>query len=228
MSNFVTVDIETICTEDPEVIAEIAERITPPGNYKKEDTIKQWEAEVKPGLVKEAVAKTSFDGSFGSICCIGWAFGDEQVDTAFLDTSGAVKADEKRVLSAFMNNLNLQHLDKDTIFVGHNIHAFDLRFIWQRCVINNVKMNPVLKAACQAKAWSPQIGDTLLLWNSDRDRRISLDRLCKVLGVKTSKGDMDGSKVYDYYKQGRLQEIADYCRDDVRATRECYLRLVGV
>jgi DNA polymerase elongation subunit (family B) len=221
MSNFCTIDIETLCTEDPEVIAEIAERITPPGNISKAETLQAWADTKKPALVMEAVSKTAFDGTYGRILCIGWAVGDGEPN----EIIGGV---EKYVLDAFMENLAVQHLDKDTIFVGHNIHSFDLRFIWQRCVINGVKMNPVLKAACKAKAWDRQIGDTLLLWNSDRDKRISLDRLCKVLGVKTSKGDMDGSKVYETYLAGDLQKIADYCGEDVRATRECYLRLVGV
>jgi predicted PolB exonuclease-like 3'-5' exonuclease len=137
-------------------------------------------------------------------------------------------AEEADLLTDFMRFLNLAHLDMNTVFVGHNISSFDLRFLMQRCIINNVKMNPVLKLACQAKAWDKLIGDTMLIWNPDRDRRISLDRLCKALGVKTSKGDMDGSKVYETYLAGDLTKIADYCREDVRAVRECYNRMIGV
>lgn len=216
----ITLDIETLPTEDTEIISSIAEGITPPGNVSKAETIAAWEKDKKPTLVKEAVLKTSFDGTYGRILCIGWAVGDE--DPHFLI------GDEKEIFAGFMGVLANQHLNNETVFVGHNIHGFDLRFLWQRCVINGVKMNPVLKAACKAKAWDACIGDTMLMWHPDRDRRISLDRLCKALGVKTSKGDMDGSKVYETYLAGDLKKIGEYCREDVRAVRECYQRMTGV
>lgn len=221
MSNICVLDIETLPTEDPEVIAEIASKITAPGNYKKEDSIKAWEAENKPALVQEAVAKTALDGTHGRILCIGSAIGEEAPTVLLYN-------EEKRTLEAFMSLLDSQHLDKDTVFVGHNIHSFDLRFIWQRCVINNVKMNPVLKAACQAKAWDKCIGDTMLLWNPDRDKRISLKRLCRALGIKRDESDIDGSQVYEMYKAGELEKIAAHCRNDVRDVRECYKRLTNV
>ena len=76
-----------------------------------------------------------------------------------------------------------------------------------------------------AKPWSDSINDTMLMWNPERERRISLDRLCKVLGVPTSKGEMDGSKVWDAYQAGEYEKIATYCATDVEATRKVFHRL---
>jgi predicted PolB exonuclease-like 3'-5' exonuclease len=43
--------------------------------------------------------------------------------------------------------------------------------------------------------------------------------------VDSPKNGIDGSKVGDYFKQGRLDEIAHYCLADCKATGELYQRL---
>ena len=218
---FITLDIETLPSEDAEVIASIAEGITPPGNISKAETIAAWVLDKKPEAVKQAIAKTSFDGTYGRILCIGWA-----IDNAAPEH---LIGDEATVLSGFMEALlpimPQSRLEQSAVFIGHNISGFDLRFLWQRCVINRVVMPATLLAACRAKAWDKAIADTMLMWNPGNDRRISLDKLCKALGVPTSKGDMDGSKVHETFLAGDLDKIAAYCMDDVVATRECYRRM---
>jgi predicted PolB exonuclease-like 3'-5' exonuclease len=65
------------------------------------------------------------------------------------------------------------------------------------------------------------------MWNPSREKRVSLDRLCKILGVPTSKGDMDGSKVAETAAAGEWDKIARYCEGDVIATRACYLKMAA-
>ena len=217
----ITLDIETLPTNNAELIASIASEIEHPKTMSKAETIAKWEVEDKPALVKAAVAKTSFDGTYGRILCIGLAI-DNEAPIHYI-------GDEREVLDGFMAGLGAilpeSRYDPSAIFIGHNLTGFDLRFLWQRCVINKINMSPTLAAACKAKPWDKAVADTMLMWNPERDRRISLDRLCKALGVQTSKGDMDGSKVHETYLAGDLDKIAAYCRDDVSATRECYWRM---
>jgi len=221
----ITLDIETIGTEDADVIANIASTITPPGNISKAETIAAWEREKKPALIEEAVKKTSFDGTFGKIICIGWAFDDEPAQAV-------CKHDECDVLNAFFDAMNTMASQNNKsgsinaikpVFVGHNVVAFDLRFLWQRCVINGIK--PPSFIPFNAKPWDSVVADTMLLWSPERERRISLDKLCTALSVKTSKDGMDGSNVWQAYKDGKIAEIAKYCADDVRAVRDCYRRM---
>lgn len=215
-------DIETLPTEDAEVMVSIAETITPPGNISKVETIAAWNLDKKPEAIKQAVLKTSFDGTYGRILCIGWAVDNTSPSHSI--------GEEAAVLGAFMDALlpimPQSRLEQSAVFVGHNISGFDLRFLWQRCVINKVVMPATLLAACRAKAWDKAIADTMLMWNPERERRISLDKLCKALDVPTSKGDMDGSEVYETYLAGDLDKIATYCKADVVATRECYRRMM--
>jgi DNA polymerase elongation subunit (family B) len=216
MRNLV-LDIETLPTIDPSVIAEIAGKIIPPGNISKSDTIAVWHEEKKPALIKEAVARTSFDGTFGSIVAIGWAIDYEEPEVI-------CHANELQLLITFVGAINDAIRVKEPLkIIGHNIASFDLRFLWQRLIINGI--SPPAHIPWNAKPWDERIGDTMIMWNPEREKRISLDCLCKALRVTTSKGDMDGSMVAGYASQGRYAEIASYCVGDVVATRECYRRM---
>jgi hypothetical protein len=44
---------------------------------------------------------------------------------------------------------------------------------------------------------------------------VSLDSLAKALGIPSPKENLDGSKVYPYYRAGKLTEIYEYYKRDV-------------
>lgn len=214
-----TLDIETVGTNDPAVIAEIADGITPPKTMSKPETIAKWEAEDKPGLVADAVAKTSFDGGLGKIICIGFARGDANAVTL-------IEEDECNLLAHFFSEVEITPNEKNvlTAIAGHNV-TFDLRFLYQRSVVHGFRPPPLLMKAMKAKPWDACIADTMLLWDNNPQRKISLDKLCRILGIPTSKGELNGSKIGQAYKDGQIDEIAAYCKSDVEVTRECLKRL---
>ncbi len=58
------------------------------------------------------------------------------------------------------------------------------------------------------------------------DQRPSLHAACVAFGIPSPKtAEVHGYAVYEMYRQGRLREIADYCRRDVEATAELFRRL---
>jgi len=63
------------------------------------------------------------------------------------------------------------------------------------------------------------------LWNMDRYKQISLNILAKVLDLPSSKDEMDGSMVWSYFQQGRLEEIYKYCMKDVELVRQVYYKM---
>lgn len=222
----IVIDVETIGTADESVIADIAAGITPPGNISKAETIAAWNLDKKPALIEEAIAKTSFDASVGRIVCVGTAVNDSPaVAECLSDEVAVLKNAFARIQQAATMHAKSGKYDAPIIFVGHNVTGFDLRYIWQRAVINGIEPPACLFKAMKAKSWDAVVGDTMLMWSPERERRISLDRLCKALGVTTSKGDMDGSKVWAAFKAGELDKIATYCAADVEATRQCYRRM---
>ena len=55
--------------------------------------------------------------------------------------------------------------------------------------------------------------------------RYSLDYWCRRFDVESPKGSIDGSQVGRAYREGRLDEIGEYCLRDVRATGELFDRV---
>jgi 3'-5' exonuclease len=204
-------DIETIGTEDQTVIDEITAGITPPGNISKAETITAWEVDKKPGLIEEAIKRSSFDGGLGRVICVGFA-----LDNDYPQALTGSEPDIFRALTSLV-------LHSPQV-IGHNV-GWDVRFLWQRFVVNAISPPGWLRTAVKAKPW--EVADTMLLWNPDREKRTSLDKLCRILGVPISNDPMDGSKVWHAYNAGEIAKIADYCCGDVRVTRDCYRRMTA-
>lgn len=222
----ITIDIETLPSTDPEVIAELSATIKPPGNIKKQETIDTWMAENFQAALDDAVHKTGFSGLYGSIACICYAFDDGPVySRSACDIS---ESDMLRSLFAHIEEVTgIEHhtgmAHTALTFVGHNIVGFDLPFIKHRSIINGVKPPLAFRKAFDAKPWGGEVADTMLMWSADRERRASMDKLCRAFGIP-GKGDFDGSMVAATWPVDP-QKVIDYCVDDVLRTREMYKRL---
>jgi hypothetical protein len=134
---------------------------------------------------------------------------------------------EKELLESFFSCLSQQLARTDGLvgmptWCAHNGTNFDFRFLWQRCVINGVK--PSVHVPYDAKPWGDVI-DTLYLWKGVKAAGGSLDAICRAFGIP-GKGDMDGSKVWDAVNEGRIDEVAEYCRDDVDKLRQIHKRMM--
>lgn len=219
----ITLDIETLPTDRADVIEMLAEQIKPPATYKKPESIAQWLEENKVTELDTLHRKTALDGSFGRICCIGFAIDDEPAQTYHSQTGN-----EFAVLTNFAEHLNNLHCDKfNTVFVGHNLASFDLRFLVQRYIVNNFPVPFLLKHAASAKPWeSDKVFDTMVQW-AGVGGKISLEKLCMALEIPSPKGEITGATVYDEFLKGNIQGIADYCIKDVESTRAVYKRMRG-
>jgi len=78
------------------------------------------------------------------------------------------------------------------------------------------------------KPWeSKHLLDTLEWWKfGDYKSFTSLDLLASVLGIESSKSDIDGSQVGGvFYEENDLKRIAKYCERDVLVLVQLFLRL---
>lgn len=218
-------DVETLGTTDPEVIAEFEANIKAPATYKKPESIAEWMKENRESALKEMVSKTSFSGLYGSIACICYAFDDGKV------FSVDCRDGEKKMLEDFYSHIYDQTstaihggvVEGKATFVGHNIVGFDLPFLKHRSIILGVKPPRAFMEAFAAKPWGSEVADTMLLWSSDKEKRASMDKLCKAFGIP-GKGDFDGSMVADTWPIDP-HKVITYCADDVQRTREIYKRI---
>jgi predicted PolB exonuclease-like 3'-5' exonuclease len=212
----VYIDIETIPSQSvgPD---EFKDLVKVPGNYKKPEVIEQY----KVDNAETEWRKTALDGTMGEIVCIGYAIGNDAPKTV----SRSADESERALLESFWEQFGKEFNEASVtqpVWVGHNITGFDLRYIWQRCVVNDVV--PYEDLRVNAKPWSEFVVDTLYEWKGTDVKGGSLDKVCKALGIE-GKGDIDGSKVWDYVKEGRIEEVADYCADDVEKCRKIYKRM---
>lgn len=230
----ITIDIETV----PDTTGKAVElfkadadkekaEVKAPSNWKDPEKIAEYiatkHAEIDAGL-HERVLKTSFDGSLGGIAVIGAAIDDEE-PVAFYEDSTEPHKHEVAVLKAFFDYVKgAYNPSRNTrpVFVGHNLSAFDLRFMFQRAVVLGIKPPAILPF--NVKPWDDTIFDTMTAW-AGFGNRIGLDKLAKSLGLQGKTEGMDGSQVWPAVAAGKIAAVADYCKDDVRVTREVYKRL---
>lgn len=211
----ITFDLETLQTTDEEVIESFRKSIKAPANYSKPETIAKWHENCAQALA-DMVAKTSFDGLYGSIACIAWASNDGAIFASDANHS------EREVIELFYSFIDHEkNVDK---FCGHNLAGFDLPFLKHRSIILGIQPPAKLWQAMNAKPWDSCIADTMLLWSSDSQKRASMDKLCKAFGIKGKEG-FDGSMVNNEWVNGDRSKVIEYCKDDVRRTIEIYNRI---
>jgi predicted PolB exonuclease-like 3'-5' exonuclease len=164
---------------------------------------------------------------FGRIVCISTGYFFENNNKQLcLKIKSIYGHDEKALLESFVqiNNKIFQH-NKHFQYTGHNIKEFDIPYICRRLMINQLPLPEYLQLH-GAKPWEVRMQDTMQYWKfGDFKNFISLNLLASVLGVPTSKTDMDGSMVQKvYYEDKNLTKIVNYCQRDVVVVANVMLR----
>jgi DEAD/DEAH box helicase domain-containing protein len=100
----------------------------------------------------------------------------------------------------------IQHLKICDLVVGFNVKRFDFRVLAGYSDFNFEAL-PTL--------------DILEDVHNRLGYRLSLDHLAKV--TLSRKKTADGLQALQWWKQGRIREIIDYCKKDVEITRDLFL-----
>lgn len=221
----VFIDIETIpssVTDEEMIKQEIGEGIKPPATIKKQETIDAWMngegkyAGAKDAAIDTEFRKRSFSGAQGQICSMAWAIGDDEIVSCH-DEDGV---SERSMLQYFFDSVLFASEKSNPYFIGHNVSNFDMRFIYHRAVVNNIRPSFPIK-------WNGRHNSdfycTMQGWGGYKDM-ISMDNLAKALGIK-GKGDMNGSMVWDEWRAGNIDKVVEYNKDDVKIVREVFNRL---
>ncbi len=148
----------------------------------------------------------------------------ESEDVFGIDSEGKEQT-EQQALTDFLAMMQTFDPEIDEL-VGHNIIGFDLPFIFQRCLVNNVAVKPFVNLS---EFNVRGVHDTMHRWWLGARNRVALDDIAWALGIESSKTDeVEGSRVFELYQAGRLAEIREYNLNDVRVTRKVYERMVSV
>ena len=221
-------DIETIPSQLEWVREHIAENIKPPGNIKKPESIAKWHEEKAPDAIEAELAKTSFNGAVGEIICIGYGVGDNDIDLVgrkLGESEGDMIQNFVDVVASFRMG---EHTERKGQFqwCGHYITGFDLHFLWQRCMVHNIKLP--FDIPHSVKPWHPDVFDTCHEWKMDTTGFGSLDAALKCLNIPShNDGDIDGSMVWGLIQAGEYDKVFNYCKGDTIDARALRHRLTG-
>lgn len=161
---------------------------------------------------------------FGKIVCISVGYFTFKGDIRnFRVTS--FYGEEIKILKDFSNLMNNHFSQAQHLLCGHNAKEFDIPFIARRMIINQIAIPSKLNLFGK-KPWEVPHLDTLELWKfGDYKHFTSLKLLTKILGIPSSKGDIDGSQVgHVYYVEKDIDRIIVYCEKDVIAVAQIFLR----
>lgn len=224
-------DLETAPSQQLGARELVRASIKPPGTLKKPESIAAWWANEADAAVEDAYRRQSLDGGLaGEVISIAACTPDgrqwvrcrtqEEKESELLLAFGAqveswIDQDARAVAEGF-------NYAQDPFLIAHNA-AFDLGFLWRRCIVNGVRL-PFKVPGPMARA-GQHYGDTMSAW-AGYGNRVSLDALCRALGVPSPKDNgMDGSQVFDAWLAGEHERIAQYNLADAVATLAVWERL---
>lgn len=216
LENILFLDIETVPVEE--------------NFHSLDDEMKElWEAKTQYQRKDEFTSEDFYDragiwAEFGKIVCISVGYFTFKSDIRHFRVTSFF-GEEPNLLKDF-NNLISNHFNSpQQLLCGHNAKEFDIPFLARRMIINQISIPDKLNLFGK-KPWEIPHLDTLELWKfGDYKHFTSLKLLTKILGIPSSKGDIDGSQVgYTYHVEKDIDRIVTYCEKDVVATAQVFLR----
>ena len=198
-------------------------------NHLDEDMQHLWEHKTHYQRKDDFSAEDFYDragiwAEFGKIVCLSVGYFVTKGDIRNFRVTSFF-GDEKKILTDFNNLLNNYFNGPQHLICGHNAKEFDIPFIARRMIINQVNLPNKLNLFGK-KPWEIPHLDTLELWKfGDYKHFTSLKLLTKILGIPTSKDDIDGSQVaHVFYVEKDIDRIVTYCEKDVIAVAQVFLR----
>lgn len=220
ITNILFLDIETVA--GTKTYQELSDRVRKLWD-KKASFLKATEETTPEQLYERA----GIYAEFGKIVTIGVGYFHKEGDKLQFRVKDISSHNESDVLKEFKQLVEGGFNQKQLKLCAHNGREFDFPYIARRMVINGIQLPDCLKLAGK-KPWEIPHIDTMDYWKfGDYKNYTSLDLLAAVLGVHTSKDDIDGSQVNQvYYADNDLSRIAEYCKKDVSVMAQVFLKLI--
>ena len=170
--------------------------------------------------------KAAIYAEFGKIICISCGIIQGEGENRSMTIKSFFGDDERTLLKEFCDMLTKWSAGIQKYLCAHNGKEFDFPYLCRRMMINN-ECIPSLLMISGKKPWEVNLIDTMEMWKfGDYKTYTSLHLLSHVLGIPTSKDDIDGSMVGSvYWKDHDLARIVHYCQKDVITMAQVYLRM---
>lgn len=217
LSNILFLDIETVPQQEnyEQLDSEMKSLWEQKTQYQRRDEFTPEDFYERAGIWAE----------FGKIICISAGYFTLKGDVRHFRVTSFF-GEEVKILKDFAQLLQDHFGQAQHILCGHNAKEFDIPFIARRMIIHGIALPDKLNLFGK-KPWEVPHLDTLELWKfGDYKHFTSLKLLTKVLGIPSSKNDIDGSQVaHVFYIEKDIDRIITYCEKDVIAVAQVFLRL---
>jgi hypothetical protein len=161
--------------------------------------------------------KACFDSTFCQIICIGLIVFSDAMEPQ--EATAWYGANEKELLRQFWERMAKI---RPALLITHNGLGFDLPFLRNRSIVNQVKPSFDINLA---KFRTDPVFDTMAVWSNWESRgRVKLDILARALNVETKSGS--GTQVAEMWAASQGKEIAEYCLQDCYVTYACYSKMI--
>jgi 3'-5' exonuclease len=198
-----------------------------------------WDIETIPDISGFAAANNLFDKTaeevraamgdkfpkhiYHSIICIGALIAHQADDHWTVNALGAPHVGDRlegELIAAFVDRI----ADLTPQLVTFNGSSFDLPVLRYRAMLHKV---PAI--GLSARPYFNRYTDDAMdlcdvLSSFSPQAKSTLHELCRVMGLPGKPEGIAGGDVERYFREGRIQEVADYCESDVVNTYRVWLR----
>jgi 3'-5' exonuclease len=160
---------------------------------------------------------------YHSIICIGALVAHRDSGHWAVDALGAPhvgERSEKALVSSFVDRI----AELSPQLVTFNGSSFDLPVLRYRAMVHEVAA-PGLSLRPYFNRYTEDAVDLCdVLSSFSPQGKSTLHELCRVMGLPGKPDGMSGGEVEQYFREGRIREIAEYCESDVVNTYRIWLR----
>ena len=173
--------------------------------------------------IREAMGDKFPKHIYHSIACIGALIAHRDNDHWVVDALGAPhvgERTEKELIASFVDRID----ELKPQLVTFNGNSFDLPVLRYRAMTHSIAALGLSARPYFNRYTEDAIDLCDVLSSFSPQAKATLHELCRVMGLPGKPDAIDGSDVYKYFREGRIQEIADYCETDIVNTYRLWLR----
>jgi predicted PolB exonuclease-like 3'-5' exonuclease len=160
---------------------------------------------------------------YHSIICIGALIAHRDNKHWIIDSLGAPhigQRSERELIAAFVNRI----AELSPQLITFNGAEFDLPVLRYRAMMHRLSAAGLLCRPYFHRYTEDAIDLCDVLSSFQSHKRASLHEICRMMGLTGKPDGIRGEDVDRYFREGRIQEIADYCESDVVNTYQLWLR----
>jgi predicted PolB exonuclease-like 3'-5' exonuclease len=173
--------------------------------------------------VRQAMGEKFPKHLYHSIVCIGALAAHRDAEYWAVDSLSAPHVSERterELISLFVDRV----AELNPQLITFNGNSFDLPVLRYRAMAHSVSAVG-LSARPYFNRYSDDSMDLCdVLSSFSPQARATLHEISRVMGLPGKPESIDGSEVEKYFREGRIQEIADYCEADIVNTYRVWLR----